>query len=94
MALFADYFTVKLGDTVVKGRRLTLKEIRENAAAFLSGQLDIETSVKLIESHCQLESGDKFDALELSESQLRTLIGELVLPEKGRQVSDFIGLFS
>lgn len=94
MASFADKFKLKLGDQTVVGRRLTIREIRENAVSFLADRLDVESCAKLIESHATLESGEKFDPLDLTEGQLRALISELVLPEKGRTVSDFIGLFS
>ena len=41
MATFADYFTLKLGDVSVKGRRLSLKELRERHADLLDGNLDV-----------------------------------------------------
>ena len=92
--MFADYFTLKLGDVTVKGRRLTLREIQESRADLLGGRLDVEKCVALIAGHVTLADGDKFDPYELSPGQLRKLVGELVLPEEGRGISDFIGLLS
>lgn len=94
MASFADYFTLKLGEAVVKGRRLTLKEIREHGVEFAQGALDVEKTLEIIASHVTLADGSKFDPLELSEAQARQLLAEMVLPKEGRQISDFIGLFS
>ena len=94
MSMFADYFTLKLGDVTVKGRRLSLKEIQENRNALLGGTLDAAKCVELIETHVKLESGDKFDPYDLTPGQLRKVVAELVLPEEGRGIADFIGLLS
>lgn len=91
MGMFADYFTVKFGDTTVKGRRLSLKEIKERRAEIIEGKLDLEGCVELVRKHVTLADGSRFDPLELSESQMRTLIAELVLPKEARGISDFIG---
>lgn len=90
--MFADYFKIKLGDTEVKGRRLSLKEIKERRAELIEGKLDIDGCVELIRKHVTLADGSRFDPLELSEGQMRALIGELVLPREARGISDFIGL--
>ena len=92
--MFADFFTLKIGDVTVKGRRLTLKEIQASRADLLGARLDVEKCVELIRSHVTLESGDRFDPFELTAGQLRKLVGELILPEEGRGISDFIGLLS
>lgn len=90
--MFADYFTLKLGDTTVKGRRLTIKEMRSNWHALMNGGIDVDTAVKLIRDHVTLENGKAFDPEELTNSQFSNLIAELTLPKEGRGISDFIGL--
>jgi len=90
--MFADEFKLKIGDTVVKGRRLSIKELRANWDAFATGKLDIESSIKLIREHVRLEDGTAFDPEEISIDQLRKLIAEMTLPAEGRGISDFIGL--
>lgn len=90
--MFADTFTIKLGDQTVKGTRLTIREVRENIAALAADKFDIDAAVKCVADHCRLDDGSKFDPEELSQDQMRRLIGELVLPKEGRGVSDFIGL--
>lgn len=90
--MFADEFKLKLGDTTVKGRRLTVKELRKNWSAMMDGHLEIETAVQLIRDHVRLENGKAFDPEDVSMDQLRRLIAELTLPEEGRGISDFIGL--
>ena len=92
--MFADFFTLKLGDVTVKGRRLSLKEIQASRADLLGGTLDVEKCVALIADHVKLESGDKFDPYDLTPGQLREVVAELVLPEEGRGIADFIGLLS
>lgn len=92
--MFADTFTIKLGETTVKGKRLTIREIRENRIADASGGLSVEQAIKLIKSHATLENGDAVDPEDLTPGQLKKLIGEIVLPEEGRGISDFIGLLS
>ena len=93
-ATFADYFTIKLGEVTVKGRRLTVREIRERYADFVGNSLDVEKCRELIVQHVTLEDGKAFDPDDLSPVQMRKLVGELVLPEEGRGISDFIGLLS
>ena len=90
--MFADYFTIKIGDEKVKGRRLTVKELRDNWSAMMEGRLDIDRAVKLIREHVTLESGDKFDPEELTHGQIQQIIAEMTLPKEGRGISDFIGL--
>lgn len=92
--MFADYFTLKLGNVTVKGRRLTLKELKSNVADYTGGTLDVEKCVELIKSHVTLENGDRFDPYDLTPGQLRQIVGELILPKEGRGISDFIGLLS
>jgi len=92
--MFTEFFTLKLGDVTVKGRRLTLKEIREKRADLLGSRLDVDKCVELISSHVTLDNGDKFDPYELTPGQMRRIVGELILPEEGRGISDFIGLLS
>ena len=92
--MFTEFFTLKLGDVTVKGRRLTLKEIREKRADLLGSRLDVDKCVELISSHVTLDDGDKFDPYELTPGQMRRIVGELTLPEEGRGISDFIGLLS
>ena len=90
--MFADEFKVKLGDTSVKGRRLTIKELRQNWSALMEDRFELETALKLIGDHVTLEDGSKFDPEDLTQGQLRTLVAELTLPKEGRGISDFIGL--
>lgn len=92
--MFADYFTLKLGNVTVKGRRLTLKELKPSVADLKGGTLDVEKCVELIKSHVVLENGNRFDPYDLTPGQLRQIVGELVLPKEGRGISDFIGLLS
>jgi hypothetical protein len=92
--MFADFFTLKLGDVTVKGRRLTLKELKSSVADLTVGTLDVEKCVELIKSHVVLENGGRFDPYDLTPGQLRQIVGELVLPKEGRGISDFIGLLS
>ena len=94
MATFADYFTLKLGEVTVKGRRLTLKEIQQRCAGSSTGLPDAEKCVELVSSHVTLENGEKFDPHDLTPGQLRKVVAELILPEEGRGISDFIGLLS
>jgi len=90
--MFADEFKVKLGDTVVKGRRLSIREIKANWSKMMEGSLDVATSVALIRSHVTLDDGSPFDPEDLTQGQLQTLVAELALPKEGRGISDFIGL--
>lgn len=92
--MFADYFTMKLGDATVKGRRLTLNELRDGHAEFVEGSLDVEKCAEVIRSHVTLADGAPFDPFDLTPGQLRELVGELILPKEGRGISDFIGLLS
>lgn len=92
--MFTEFFTLKLGDVTVKGRRLTLKEIREKRTDLLGSRLDVDKCVELISSHVTLDDGGKFDPYELTPGQMRRIVGELILPEEGRGISDFIGLLS
>ena len=94
MATFADYFTLKLGEVTVKGRRLSLKEIQTARAGSDGGFPGVEKCVELIQSHVTLEDGEKFDPHDLTPGQLRKVIAELILPEEGRGIADFIGLLS
>lgn len=90
--MFADHFTLKLGETKVKGRRLTVKELRENWEVLMEKRLDIATAVELVKSHVTLEDGSAFDPEAVSLEQMRRIIAEMTLPEEGRGISDFIGL--
>lgn len=90
--MFADYFTLKLGDATVKGRRLTIKEMRSNWDALMNGRIDVAASVKLIRDHVTLEDGSAFDPEELTAGQIREIVTQLILPKEGRGISDFIGL--
>ena len=90
--MFADYFRLKLGDVAVRGRRLTIKELRENWSALMEGRLDVAAALRIVREHVTLEDGKKFDPADVSMDQLRRLIAELTLPEEGRGISDFIGL--
>ena len=90
--MFADKFKLKLGDTTVVGRRLSIKELRQNWAALMEGRLDIPVAIQLVRDHVKLENGGEFDPEDVSTDQLRKLIAELTLPEEGRGISDFIGL--
>lgn len=92
--MFADYFTLKLGNVTIKGRRLTLKELKSSVADLTVGTLDVEKCVELIKSHVVLENGGRFDPYDLTPGQLRQIVGELILPKEGRGISDFIGLLS
>lgn len=90
--MFADVFRLKLGDVAVKGRRLTIKELRENWSALMEGRLDVDAALRIVREHVTLENGKKFDPEDVSMDQLRRLIAELTLPEEGRGIADFIGL--
>lgn len=92
--MFADNFTITIGDVTLKGRRLSIKEIRQNHAELLEGSIDVDKSVELIRAHVKLADGRPFDPYDLTPGQLRQLVGELVLPQEGRGISDFIGLVS
>jgi hypothetical protein len=89
--MFADFFTLKLGETEVKGRRLKIKELQDSRELLAEGRLDIEKSVEVIKAHVTLADGKPFDPYDLSTGQMRTLIAELVLPKEGRGIADFIG---
>lgn len=91
---FADHFRVKLGDTKVVGRRLTVKEIKAGCGDLASGTFTVEKAIEIIRGHCTLEDGSQFDPEELSQDQIRTLVSEMVLPKEGRGIADFIGLLS
>ena len=93
-ATFADYFSIKLGEVTVKGRRLTVREIRECHADLFADQLEVDKCVEVIKGHVTLADGKAFDPYELTPGQMRKLVGELVMPEEGRGISDFIGLLS
>jgi len=92
--MFADFFTLKLGDTTVKGRRLSIKEIQESRAELLGGTLDGDKCIELIAKNVTLDNGEKFDPHDLTPGQLRKVVAELILPEEGRGIADFIGLLS
>lgn len=92
--MFADYFQIKLGETVVKGRRLSIKETRQLLDDFDTDKLTIEAALKVIKDRCTLADGSEFDPEELSQDQVNRIICEMVLPEKGRRISDFIALLS
>ena len=92
--MFADYFTLDLGGVKVKGRRMTIRELRESKADFLNGSFSDEKGVELIKSHVTLENGEAFDPLDLTPGQVRKIVAELILPEEGRGIADFIGLLS
>ena len=95
MNSLADTFHLKLGDTEVVGRRLTINEIREHHASFLDGQFgSIDKCIEIIRDHVKRVDGKAFNPYDLTPGQVRTLIGELVLPDGGRGISDFIGLLS
>lgn len=90
--MFADYFTLKVGEATLKGRRLTIKEIKKYGEEFLADRLGIEESIAVIRDHVKLDDGSAFDPEELTQGQLKEVIAELVLPKEGRGISDFIGL--
>lgn len=92
--MFADFFTLKLGDETVKGRRLTLGELRDKSAALQAGTLSAEECAELVRKHVTLLDGSPIDPYELTPGQLRQLVAELVLPKEGRGIADFIGLLS
>jgi hypothetical protein len=43
--MFADFFQIKLGETVVKGRRLSIKETRQLLDDFDTDKLTIEAAL-------------------------------------------------
>ena len=90
--MFADVFEITLGDTKVKGRRLSLAELRENWKYLLSGRLDVDRAEKVIREHVTLEDGTPVDPEEMTQGQIQTLVAEMTLPKEGRAVADFIGL--
>ncbi|MBR2983552.1 MAG: hypothetical protein IKC80_10050 [Kiritimatiellae bacterium] len=89
---FADVFELKLGETLVRGRRLTIRELRENYSALLEDRLDVPRALELVREHVTLADGGAFDPEDVSMDQMRRLIAEMTLPEEGRGISDFIGL--
>ena len=94
MATFADYFTLKLGEVTVKGRRLTLREIQECRADSADEFPSAERCIEIVRSHVTLENGDEIDPHDLTPDQLRKVVAELILPKEGRGIADFIGLLS
>lgn len=92
--MFADYFTIKVGDVTLKGRRLTLKEIHAHYAEVLCGQLSAERSVEMIREHVTLVDGTPIDPMDMTPGQVRQVVSEMVLPAEGRGIADFIGLLS
>lgn len=91
---FADCFTLKVGEATLKGRRLTLGELKEKSADLDAGTLSAEACADLVRSHVTLEDGSSFDPFDLTPGQLREVVAELVLPKEGRGIADFIGLLS
>lgn len=94
MASFADFFTLQLGEVTVKGRRLTVKELRAGLKGLADGEFDIESAVRMVRDHVTLADGSPFDPEDLSPDQLKQIVVELTLPKEGRGISDFIGLLS
>lgn len=95
MASFADIVTLKLGETQLKVKRLTLKEIRETHALFsASGATFDDDCQRLIKSHVTDLDGKAIDPEELSLAQVRELMRELTGIPEGSPLSDFIGLLS
>lgn len=90
--MFADYFKIEIGGVKLKGKRLTIKEIKRYGEEFLGDRLGVEESIAVIRDHVTLEDGGAFDPEEMTHGQLKELIAELVLPKEGRGISDFIGL--
>ena len=95
MAKFSDIVTLKLGETQLKVKRLTLKEIRETHALFSSSGATFDDDCqRLIKSHVTDLDGKEIDPEELSLAQVRELMRELTGIPEGSPLSDFIGLLS
>lgn len=95
MAKFADIVTLKLGETQLKVKRLTLKEIKETHALFSSSGATFDDDCqRLIRSHVTDSEGKAIDPEELSLAQVRELMRELTGIPEGSPLSDFIGLLS
>ena len=90
--MFADEFQIKLGGVDLKGRRLTIRELKADWDALMNGRLDVEKACGLIREHVIGPDGKKIDPEELSVDQLRALVAEITLPKEGRGIADFIGL--
>lgn len=90
--MFADFFQLKLGDQVIKGRRLSIKETRLLIEDFNTENITVDAALAVIKDRCTLANGEKFDPEELTQDQVNRIVAELVLPEKGRRISDFITL--
>lgn len=91
--MFCDSVKVKLGDTTVTVRRLTVAEIKTARCDFLSGKDAIDESYdKLLREHVTLEDGSALDPSVLSLPQTQKLVSELVGIPEGSGISDFIGL--
>ena len=59
-----------------------------------SGATKFEFEVTAARQLVFRDDGKAFDPYELTPGQMRKLVGELVMPEEGRGISDFIGLLS
>lgn len=91
--MFCDYATVRLGDEVVRVKRLTIAEIRKSREIFAEGKECLEEAyTKMIAGHCTTPDGKPIDATALSMPQLQTLAKELAGVPEGSPISDFIGL--
>lgn len=91
--MFCDETKIKIGETFVKIKRLTVAEIKQariNFQAKCSGADD--EYERLLNTHCTLEDGSKIDVESLSLPQMQTLVKEMIGIPEGSGISDFIGL--
>lgn len=90
--MFADETDLKLGDTVVHVKRLTLREIRAERQLFATGKIDLGAAYDdIVREHCSV-AGKPLDPNDLTMRQMQTLVTELVGIPEGSGISDFIGL--
>lgn len=90
--MFCDSVKVKLGDTTVNVKRLTVAEIKSARCDFMSGKAIDESYDTLLREHVTLEDGSALDPSQLSLPQTQKLVSELVGIPEGSGISDFIGL--
>lgn len=91
--MFCDETKIKIGETFVKIKRLTVAEIKQARVNFqekCSGADD--EYERLLNTHCTLEDGSKIDIESLSLPQMQTLVKEMIGIPEGSGISDFIGL--
>lgn len=90
--MFADEIDLKIGETTVHVKRLTLREIRAERALFAEGKVDLGQAYDdIIREHVTV-GGKPIDPEDLTLKQQQTIVAELVGIPEGSGISDFIGL--